>query len=68
MIKITAVIITLAALLFVLYLLFNKRQKPWYEMTEHEQEKKKMMVTGGIIVFLIGLITILITGKRKQLK
>jgi len=68
MIKITAVIITLAALLFVLYLLFNKWQIPWYEMTEKEQDNKKMMVTRGIIVFLIGLITILLTGKRKQLK
>lgn len=62
---IIAILISLAALIFVLFLLFSKRQKPWNEMTENEQKKKKIMVAGGITVFISGLIAALLLGKKK---
>jgi UDP-N-acetylmuramyl pentapeptide phosphotransferase/UDP-N-acetylglucosamine-1-phosphate transferase len=65
MIRITAIVVSLAALSVVFYLLFNRNQKPWYEMNEDEQKKKKIMIAGGLTVFLAGLITALLTGKKK---
>jgi len=65
MIRIIAISISLAALGVVLYLIFNKRQKPWNEMTEEEQKKKKTMVAGGITVFLAGLLAAIFLGRKK---
>lgn len=65
MIRIIAIIISLAALVFVLYLLFSKRQKPWAHMTESEKEKKKLMIVSGTTVFLAGIIAALLSGKKK---
>ncbi len=65
MIRIIVFSISLSALAFVLYLLFNKRQKPWNEMTEKEQNTKKIMVASGTTVFLAGLIATYFLGKKK---
>lgn len=64
-IRIIALIVALAALALVLWLLFGKGQKPWNEMSEDEQKKKKMLVTGGILVFLAGILTAIFAGKKK---
>jgi uncharacterized membrane protein YfcA len=55
-IKIIAVGIALAALGMVFYLLYGKNQKKWDEMTSEEQKRKKTLVTGGILIFLAGLL------------
>jgi len=65
MIRIIAILISLVALSFVLSLLFSNRQKPWNEMTEKEQKKKKIMIASGSTVFLAGIITALFLGKKK---
>lgn len=65
MMRIIAILISLAALSFVLVLLFSKKQKPWNEMTEKEQKKKKIMIASGTTVFLAGIITTLLLGKKK---
>jgi Na+/H+ antiporter NhaD/arsenite permease-like protein len=65
MVRITVICIAFAALIFVLYLLFSKRQKPWDEMTENEQQKKKAMIVGGTLVFLAGMIAAFFLGKKK---
>ena len=65
MIRIIAISISLAALSIVLYLIFSKRQKPWNEMTEEEQKRKKSLVAGGIMVFLSGLLAAIFLGKKK---
>jgi len=65
MIKIIAIIISLAGLSLVLYLLFSKMQKPWDEMTDKEKKEKKIMIASGTTVFLAGLIAALLTGKKK---
>ena len=65
MIRIIVFSISLSALAFVLYLLFNKRQKPWNEMTEMEQRKKKILIASGTTVFLTGLLASLFLGKKK---
>jgi len=65
MVRIIAFTISFSALVFVLYLLFNKRQKPWNEMTEKEKKTKKVLVASGTTVFLAGLITALLIGKKK---
>jgi uncharacterized membrane protein YfcA len=65
MIRIIAISISLAALSIVLYLIFSKRQKPWNEMTEEEQKRKKTLVAGGIMVFLSGLLAAIFLGKKK---
>jgi Na+/H+ antiporter NhaD/arsenite permease-like protein len=65
MIRITVIAISLSALGFVLYLLFSKRQKPWNEMTENEQKKKKIMILSGTTVFLTGMIASFLLGKKK---
>jgi hypothetical protein len=66
MLKLIAILISLSGLGFVLYLLFSKRQKPWNEMTEKEKENKKIMIASGTTVFLAGLITALLIGKKKK--
>jgi hypothetical protein len=65
MVRIIAFTISFSALAFVLYLLFNKRQKPWNEMTEKEKKTKKVLVASGTTVFLAGLLTALFLGKKK---
>ena len=65
MMKIIAFLISLAALSFVLVLLFSRKQKPWNEMTEKEQKKKKIMIASGTTVFLAGIIAALLPGKKK---
>jgi Na+/H+ antiporter NhaD/arsenite permease-like protein len=65
MIRIIVIAISLAALSFVIFLLFSKKQKPWNEMTEKEQKKKKIMIASGTTVFLAGIITALLLGKKK---
>ncbi|HUX95118.1 MAG TPA: hypothetical protein VMV47_05235 [Bacteroidales bacterium] len=64
-IRIIAIIISLAALGMFLWLLFGKGQKPWNEMSKDEQKKKKILVTGGILVFLAGVLTAIFAGKKK---
>lgn len=58
--------ISLVALLFVLYLLFSKRQKSWDQMSDEERKRKKALVSGGILVFLAGIITAIFLGKREK--
>jgi hypothetical protein len=65
MVRIIVIVITLAALMLVLYLLFSKKQKPWHEMTAYEKNRKKALVAGGLTVFAAGIITALILGKKK---
>ncbi|HAM09663.1 MAG: hypothetical protein A2X05_09660 [Bacteroidetes bacterium GWE2_41_25] len=55
-IRIIAIVIALAALGMVLFLIYGKNQKKWDEMTTDEQKRKKTLVTGGILVFLAGLL------------
>lgn len=64
-IRIIAIIVALVSLVMVLYLMLGKGQKSWYDMTEDEQKRKKTLVTGGIIVFLSGLLTAIFFGKKK---
>jgi hypothetical protein len=64
MIRIIVILITLAALIFVI-LLLTKNQKPWNEMTGKEQRKKKIMIASGTSVFLAGLIATFLLGKKK---
>jgi uncharacterized membrane protein YfcA len=66
MIRLVAIIISLSGLSFVLYLLFSKRQKPWNELTEREQKKKKIMIASGTTVFLAGLLTALFLDKKNK--
>jgi uncharacterized protein YpmS len=65
MIRIIFLAISLAALIFVLVILFSKNQKPWNEMNEKEQKKKKILIASGTSVFLAGLIAAFLTGKKK---
>jgi hypothetical protein len=65
MIRIIAIFISITALGAVLILLFSKNQKPWNEMTEDEKKKKKLLLVSGTTVFLAGLITSLLVGKKK---
>jgi hypothetical protein len=65
MIRIIAIFVSLAALCFVLILLFSKNQKPWNFMTEEEKRKKKILLVSGTTVFLAGLITSLLMRKKK---
>ena len=65
MIRIIAIAVAALALLLVAFLLFNKKQKPWNEMTADEQKRKKVLVAGGLAVFIAGLLTALLSGKKK---
>lgn len=65
MIRIIAILVSAAGLSLVLYMLFSKKQKPWNEMTEREQSKKKIMIASGTTVFLAGLLAALIIRKKK---
>ena len=65
MIRLIAFLVSLTGLSLVLYLLFDKKQKPWNELTEKEQNKKKILIASGTTVFLAGLITTFLTGKKK---
>ena len=58
--------IAVIALGFVLWLLFNERQKPWDEMSDHEKKKKKAMIFSGLAVFLAGLFTAIAFGKKEK--
>lgn len=66
MIRLKVILISLVALGFVLWLLFNKRQKPWNEMTQEEQKRKKAMIASGTTVFLAGVIATLLLGKKNN--
>jgi hypothetical protein len=65
MIKVIAIIVSAGALGFVLFLLLSKTQKPWNELTESEQKRKKIMIVSGTTVFLAGLLAALFAGKKK---
>ena len=64
-IRIISIVVALAALGMVLYLTFSKDQKSWYGMTEDEQRRKKTLITGGLLVFLAGLLSAVFLGKKK---
>lgn len=64
-IRLVAIIVALAALGMVLWLMFGKGQKSWDEMSDNEQNRKKTLVTGGILVFLAGLLAAIFMGKKK---
>jgi hypothetical protein len=66
MIRIITILITLAALSFVLVLLLSKKQKPWSEMTEKEQKKKKILLASGTTIFLAGLVATYLLGKKNN--
>jgi uncharacterized membrane protein YfcA len=65
MIRIIAIAVAVLALLLVAFLLFSRKQKPWNSMTEEEQRRKKVLVTSGLAVFVAGLLTALLAGKKK---
>lgn len=65
MLRITLILTSLGALSFVLYLLFNKRQRTWPEMSQDEKNRKKIAVAGGTMVFLAGLLAAIFMGKKK---
>lgn len=60
------IVITLAALAFVLYLLFSKKQKPWDQMSQDERNRKKVLVASGLTVFIAGIISAIMMTKKKQ--
>lgn len=60
------IVITLAALAFVLYLLFSRKQKPWDQMSQDERNRKKVLVAGGLTVFIAGIISAIMMTKKKQ--
>lgn len=60
------VIISLAALIFVLWLLLNKRQKSWDEMSEPEKKRKKIMIFSGVALFIAGIVAALSLGKKEK--
>ena len=64
-IRIIAIVVAIAALGMVLWLIFGKGQKSWDEMSDTEQKRKKTLVTGGILVFLAGLLSAIFMGKKK---
>jgi preprotein translocase subunit YajC len=59
-------VLSVLALSFVLWLLFNKRQKPWEEMNEEEKKKKKVMIFSGLAVFIAGLLAALALGRKEK--
>ncbi len=63
--RILLIIISAGALGFVLFLLFSKLQKPWSEMTDKEQKRKKILIASGTSVFLAGIIASFLLGKKK---
>jgi uncharacterized protein YpmS len=65
MIRIVAILISLAALSFVLVLLLSRKQKPWNEMNDQEKRKKKIMLASGTTVLLAGLIAAFLARKKK---
>lgn len=65
MLRILLIVISAGALGFVLFLLFSKLQKPWNEMTDKEQKRKKILIASGTSVFLAGIIASFLLGKKK---
>ncbi len=65
MIRIIAIVVSVAALGLVAWLLFSKGQRPWDQLTEEEKRKKKIMVASGFTVMIAGIITALLAGKKK---
>lgn len=65
MIRLVVILVSLAALIFVLVLLFSRKQKSWDQMTEQEKRKKKILIGSGITVFLAGIIATFLLGKKK---
>ena len=35
----------------------GKKQKPWYELTEEEKRKRKILISAGLIILVIGFLT-----------
>ena len=35
----------------------GKKQKPWYELTDEEKRKRKVLIGSGIIILVFGLLT-----------
>jgi hypothetical protein len=62
---IIVILISLSGLGLVLYLLFSKKQKPWDQMTNEEQNRKKVLMAGGLTVFIAGIISAIMIGKKK---
>lgn len=62
---IIVILISASALGLVLYLLFSRKQKPWDQMSTDEQNRKKVLVAGGLTVFIAGLISAIMMGKKK---
>jgi len=62
---IIVILISLSALGFVLYLLFSRKQKPWDQMSTDEQNRKKVLVAGGLTVFIAGVISAIMMSKKK---
>jgi Na+/H+ antiporter NhaD/arsenite permease-like protein len=62
---IIVILISLVALGFVLYLLFSRKQKPWDQMSTDEQNRKKVLVAGGLTVFIAGIISAIMMTKKK---
>jgi hypothetical protein len=62
---IVVILISLSGLALVLYLLFSKNQKPWEQMTNDEQNRKKALMAGGLTVFIAGIISAIVMGKKK---
>jgi Na+/H+ antiporter NhaD/arsenite permease-like protein len=65
MIKLIPILISVAALGFVLYIIFSKNQRPWNQMTEEEQKRKKVMFAGGLSVFIAGMLAAIFLGRKK---
>ena len=59
-------IISLTALIIVLYLLFGRRQKKWDELSPKEKKRKKVMIFSGLAVFLAGIIAALSVGRKDK--
>jgi len=59
------ILISASALGLVLYLLFSRKQKPWNQMTNEEQNRKKVLVAGGLTAFIAGIISAIMMSKKK---
>ena len=58
--------VSILALLFVLRLIFNKKQKSWDEMSEKEKKRKKIMIFSGIALFIAGIAAAFTAGEKEK--
>jgi hypothetical protein len=58
--------ISALALFFVLFIIFDKRQKPWSEMNEQEKKRKKIMLFSGLAVFIAGIAAFFMSKKKDK--